>query len=93
MRQSDLGHWLTQNTDRPPERRARGKVATFRLSASGTGSLVYDGSVANQQTPQTDPTLGFTFLRDLDIADPAVRDAVLKGREILSRRAARNRDA
>ncbi|MCP3991832.1 MAG: hypothetical protein GY724_22355 [Actinomycetia bacterium] len=49
--------------------------------------------MANQQTPQTDPTLGFTFLRDLDIADPAVRDAVLKGREILSRRAARNRDA
>lgn len=45
-----------------------------------------------QQTQHVNPPLGFTFVRDLDAVSPEVREAVLKGRQIVSRRAARNRE-
>ena len=47
--------------------------------------------MAEATTQTDDPPLGLRFVRDLDATEPAVRDAVLKGREMLSRRAARRR--
>ena len=49
-------------------------------------------TMPEQQTQHASPPLGFTFIRDLDAVSPEVHESVLKGREILSRRAARNRE-